>query len=77
MSMSCRRVLEVASVLMSWFGAPFCRDDGVAFGLAFGASECQQVVEALAVTFGIRAWRSSWVTARKEVRQCVCSDLRC
>ena len=56
--------------LRSWFTTAFTEVDERAVGLAFGSSTCQQVAEALAILFGLRAWLSAWEgkAPRLEVR---------
>ena len=41
---------------MAWFATAFTDDDSVALGVTFGVSDAQQVAEALAILFGLRAW---------------------
>ena len=52
--------LMIDGVLQSWFTTAFTEVDEQAVGLAFGSSTCQQVAEALAILFGLRAWLSAW-----------------
>ncbi len=56
--------------LRSWFTTAFTQVDEQAVGLAFGTSAAQQVAEALAILFGLRAWLSAWEgkAPRLEVR---------
>ncbi len=57
-------------MLTSWFSTKFTVVDEQAVGLAFGTSSAQQVAEALAILFGLRAWLFAWVgkAPRLEVR---------
>jgi hypothetical protein len=52
--------LTVDGQLRSWFTTAFGRVDEHAVGLSFGTSSAQQVAEALAILFGLRAWLSAW-----------------
>ena len=62
--------LTVDGVLLSWFTTAFTQVDEQAVGLSFGTSVAQQVAEALAIVFGLRAWLSAWEgkSPRLEVR---------
>ena len=53
--------LTVDGVLRSWFTTEFTEVDEKAVGMPFGTSSAQQVAEALAILFGLRAWLSAWV----------------
>ena len=46
---------------VSWFASKFDDVDEKAIGIQFGDSASQQVAEALAVPFGVRAWLSIWL----------------
>ena len=52
--------LTINGQLRSWFTTAFCQADEQAIGIAFGTSAAQQVAEALAILFGLRAWHSGW-----------------
>jgi hypothetical protein len=62
--------LIVDGKLQSWFATAFTVVDERAVSLVFGTSTCQQVAEALAILFGLRAWLSAWQdkALRLEVR---------
>ena len=62
--------LTVDGVLRSWFTTEFTQVDENAVGMPFSTSSAQQVAEALAILFGLRAWLSAWVdkSPRLEVR---------
>jgi len=53
--------LAVDGALTSWFATSFTAEDERAVGITFGTSSAQQVAEALAVLFGMRAWLPHWV----------------
>ena len=48
--------------MVPWFVTKFGEGDEKAIGIQFGTSASQQVVEALAVLIGVRAWLSTWLT---------------
>ena len=62
--------LLVGSRPVSWFATKFTAADESAVGLASGTSAFQQVGEALAILFGMRAWVDRWAgaTPRLHVR---------
>ena len=62
--------LEVNGVITSWFSTPFVEADSAILEVTFGISECQQIAEALAILFGVRAWAHTFSgsSARLAVR---------
>jgi hypothetical protein len=62
--------LVVDGVLISWFATAFTSADEKAVGMTFGTSTSQQVAEALAILFGLRAWLQAWLggSPRLQVR---------
>ena len=53
--------LVVDGIFVFWFATKFDDVDEKAIGIQFGDSASQQVAEALAVLFGVRAWLSIWL----------------
>ncbi len=52
--------LQVYGRLKFWFATKFTDVDARAVGLGFGTSSAQQVAEAFAILFGMRAWIAEW-----------------
>jgi hypothetical protein len=62
--------LVINGSVRSWFSTAFTSVDEQAVGITFGGCTSQQVAEALAILFGLRAWLTSWlgVAPRLHVR---------
>ena len=65
--------LEIDGQIVAWYAAEFNAADSSALGgVVFGVSDAQQIAEALAILFGLRAWAPR--LAGRSARLCVRSD---
>jgi len=60
--------LMIDNVLVSWFATEFTSYDALSFDVTFGNSSVQQLAEALAVLFGVRAWDRYWINKAAKIQ---------